>query len=241
MNKIEKLEITINNQTVICNIDYNKRKNVYIKVINNNEILLKAPFEFEKNNIKKIVHNKKEWIFSKFNKFSEYNYLIKEKEYKNNDLFLYLGKQYSLFIKNNNLKKSYIFINNENLVVETNIINDKEYIKNLIKSWYIKNFKLYLFNRLELYSKKLNVFYNKVYIKNQQTKWGSCSQKNNLNFNWNLIKAPEKVLDYVIIHELCHIKHKNHGSLFWEELYSIFPDYKLHKNWLKEYGFVLKY
>ncbi len=75
---------------------------------------------------------------------------------------------------------------------------------------------------------------NQIRIKDQKTRWGSCSSKNNLNFSWRLIMAPERVLDYVVVHELCHLTHMNHGKEFWALVESVMPDYKDCKKWLRE-------
>lgn len=94
----------------------------------------------------------------------------------------------------------------------------------------------YIPNRVEYYSKILNVTYGKITIRNQKSRWGSCSSKGNLNFNCLLMLTPTEVLDYVIVHELCHRKEMNHSARFWAEVEKIIPDYKNHKKWLKEHG-----
>ena len=90
--------------------------------------------------------------------------------------------------------------------------------------------------RVEYYSKIINVTYGKITIRNQKSRWGSCSGKGNLNFNCLLMLAPSEVLDYVVVHELCHRKEMNHSSRFWAEVEKIIPDYKIHTTWLKEHG-----
>lgn len=82
--------------------------------------------------------------------------------------------------------------------------------------------------------------YGRVSIKDQKTRWGSCSQKGNLNFNWRLIHAPEAVRDYVVIHELCHLTQMNHSQKFWQEVSRFCPDYKSHRQWLRENGRTLQ-
>ena len=90
--------------------------------------------------------------------------------------------------------------------------------------------------KLMRYSALLDVEYGRVSVRNQRSKWGSCSAKGNLNFNCLLMLAPEEVMDYVIVHELCHLKHPDHSKAFWAEVESVDPDYKAHKKWLKDHG-----
>ncbi|NLL76797.1 MAG: M48 family metallopeptidase [Clostridiales bacterium] len=78
--------------------------------------------------------------------------------------------------------------------------------------------------------------YSRITVRDQKTRWGSCSSKGTLSFNWRLMLAPPAVLDYVIVHELCHLTHMNHSRDFWECVGTILPDYKKHKKWLKEHG-----
>lgn len=81
----------------------------------------------------------------------------------------------------------------------------------------------------------MQVRYGNIHIRQQKTRWGSCSSKGNLNFNWRLVLMPEEVMDYVIIHELCHLRYMNHSKEFWQYVGSVMPDYAKWKQWLKEY------
>lgn len=90
--------------------------------------------------------------------------------------------------------------------------------------------------RVEYFAKVIGVTYGKITIRNQKTRWGSCSSKGNLNFNCLLMLAPPEVLDYVVVHELCHRKQMNHSKAFWSEVEKVLPDYKEARKWLKEDG-----
>lgn len=88
--------------------------------------------------------------------------------------------------------------------------------------------------RVQYYSLKMDVTYNRVSVRNQKTRWGSCSSKGNLNFNYRLFYLPEELLDYVVVHELAHRRHMNHSKDFWQEVEMYFPDYKACRKQLKE-------
>lgn len=90
--------------------------------------------------------------------------------------------------------------------------------------------------RVRYYAPIVGVDYGRITIRNQKTKWGSCSAKGNLNFNCLLMKAPEEVLDYVVVHELCHRQEMNHSPRFWKLVEQVMPDYKLRRKWLRDHG-----
>ena len=90
--------------------------------------------------------------------------------------------------------------------------------------------------RVERLAPVVGVTYGNITIRNQRSRWGSCSGKGNLNFNCLLMLMPEKVRDYVVVHELCHRKEMNHSAAFWAEVERVMPDYRDHKKWLKDNG-----
>lgn len=93
--------------------------------------------------------------------------------------------------------------------------------------------------RVRFFAQRMGVTYGKITIRNQATRWGSCSSQGNLNFNCLLMLAPPEVRDYVVVHELCHRKQMNHSAAFWAEVEAVLPDYKKSLNWLKTEGTAL--
>ena len=94
----------------------------------------------------------------------------------------------------------------------------------------------YIPKRVSYFAKQIGVTYGKIKIRNQKTRWGSCSSKGNLNFNCLLMLTPPEVIDYVVVHELCHRKEMNHSRVFWVEVEKVLPNYKEQVKWLKENG-----
>ena len=94
----------------------------------------------------------------------------------------------------------------------------------------------YIPKRVKYYAEKENFVYNKITIKNLVSRWGSCSTKGNLNFNCLLMLTPDYVIDYIVVHELCHLREMNHSQKFWAKLEKIMPDYQRAELWLKQNG-----
>ena len=107
-----------------------------------------------------------------------------------------------------------------------------EYLKKLYRGKAAE----YIPQRCAYYAGILGVSYGRISIREQKTRWGSCSAKKNLNFNWKLMLAPPDVLDYVVVHELCHLIHLDHSPAFWALVGSVLPDYRARRRWLKEHG-----
>lgn len=105
-----------------------------------------------------------------------------------------------------------------------------------LEAIYRKAAREYFPKRVSHYAHILGVTYGKISIRDQKTRWGSCSSEGNLSFNWRLILAPPNVLDYVVVHELCHRKEMNHSHEFWALVESIMPNYKEYRKWLRING-----
>lgn len=119
--------------------------------------------------------------------------------------------------------------------------------KEELKKLYVKAAKEYFPKRVQYYVNEMyweekqiyeetNLPYVNITIREQKTRWGSCSSTGTLSFNWRLMLAPPRVLDYVVVHELCHFKYMNHSKDFWALVESILPDYREYRSWLKEHG-----
>lgn len=112
---------------------------------------------------------------------------------------------------------------------------EQKRLENLEKRY--RNHARNLFNvRVAYFHQFTGGSYTSITIRDQKSRWGSCSSRGTLSFNYRLIFAPPKVLDYVVVHELCHLTHMNHSKDFWNMVAQIMPEYKEHKSWLREHG-----
>ena len=101
---------------------------------------------------------------------------------------------------------------------------------------YIAAAKEYFPKRVEHYIRFTGGSYERITIRDQKTRWGSCSGRGTLSFNWRLMLAPPAILDYVVVHELCHLTCMNHSDAFWAKVEAVYPDFRTARKWLKDHG-----
>lgn len=204
-----------------------KRKTLSLQINNNAQLIVRAPNRLSIKEIEAFIQKKSNWIERKI-QTSQKKSLAKP-NYLNGEKFLYLGNDYPL-IRQTTSKSGLEF---DGEVFKLNHHSDG---RTAFYCWYKTAFKKIALPRLDYYSDLCQLSYKKVSLKTQKTLWGSCSNINNINLNYLLIGAPISVIDYVIVHELSHVKHKNHAKDFWALVESILPDYKIERKWLKNNG-----
>ena len=164
---------------------------------------------------------------------------IHQRKYCNGEEYFLLGETYFLEIqKNSTEKKISICISeeeNKKWILRTASTN-KKIIRDALVQWYRYQAKKIIHDRVYFYQPYINEKIGTIRIKEQKTRWGSCSSKGNLNFNWKCVMAPIEMLDYIVVHELCHLKQMNHSKAFWCEVEKVLPDYKKRDLWWKEHG-----
>lgn len=157
---------------------------------------------------------------------------------------LFNGKDVPIKVTFSDDNKNYIVLKNSSIieiVLRKNISGEikEQIIKKGIAEWYIHHGRDIFHGKGEKFSKLLGVSFQSIRLKDQKSRWGSCSNKGSLNFNWRLLMLPEELMDYVIIHELCHLKHMNHSKEFWLEVAKILPDWKTLRSQLHNYSYLL--
>jgi|TARA_B100000686_G_C16514497_1_gene823866 predicted metal-dependent hydrolase len=218
-----------------------RRKTASISVKDSN-VLVTVPRTLSKHKVHEIVKKKKKWIQGKLNYYAQTQNLSKTKEYVSGEGFAYLGRNYRLKVLNGKLRE--VQFKNGKLVVHI----PKEYskrkkentVKKFLKEWYQERALIKLQEKTKRLARKVGVEPKSVTIKSYKGRWGSCNAKQELFFNWNIIIAPNRIVDYVVVHELVHIIHHDHGKAYWKRLKSVYPDYEDCKEWLKVNGRNLK-
>ena len=206
-----------------------KRKTLSLQINNNAELVVRAPNRLSVKKIEQFIDEKSDWIDKKSSSMHAKKPQISS--YTESEKFLYLGNEYPLNVDTTHAKG----LRFDGQMFSLSTGGKQEFL-----AWYKKSFKKIALPRLEYYAKKYHLNYSQVRLKNQKTLWGSCSGTNNINLNYLLIMAPMSVIDYVIVHELCHTIHKNHSKDFWHLVEQIFPNYKADKSWLKKNGHKLQ-
>lgn len=228
-------------------IDYkvirsDKRKTIALQ-IKNNEVIVRAPKGVSPDFIQTLITNKTPWILNKLAAHRQHCAPVLPTYLPNSTMFIYgvekkLCIQYQRSEANNSIN---ITENEVNLTLPLLVERKQEdlsylskQIKKKLADWMKDQAENYLAYRLAELSKQLNITPASYQIKRYKARWGSCNNKHELSFNYLLIMAPTWVFDYVIVHELCHIKHLNHSAQFWGLVEKHMPNYQQASQWLKQ-------
>ena len=213
-----------------------RRKTISLHIKEDGKIVIYTPYHTPQWEIEKFIKDKQSWIVEKI---SEKEKRVKEAErtFHPGEKFLYLGEWYPLEMQESRGKEPPL-----KLVFGKFILNHDhiEEARDLFSHWYKREAKEKITERVEYYSKRFQLFPEGIKITSARSRWGSCSRDNRLSFSWIVIMASLAVIDYILIHELAHIREKNHSKKFWTYLESILPDYRKHRRWLRENGHLLQ-
>jgi predicted metal-dependent hydrolase len=212
------------------------RKTLSLTVKPNLGITLKCPHGAGEERVEIFLKKKWFWLEKQLSFFKKYQRKVYQKEYVSGEGFLYLGKQYKLMVKKSDEDR--VLMTKGLLLVETKKdVADGRYTKKLVSCWYSKNIARVFAER---YKQVLSRFEHKktpvLAIKEMQKRWGSYLNKNTVVLNPKLINAPKECIDYVIAHELCHIKYKNHNKNFYKFLNEKYPKWEKVKEKLETIG-----
>lgn len=222
-------------------IEYKKRKTFAIEIVPPNKIKVKSPRGISKSKIEELVHSKANWIIKKLEEFKDIEHMQIERRFVDGEIFMYLGKEYILKItQDKNLKKAEVSICNEFIHVKTPKI-EIEIIKKIMIEWYKIECDKKIRERIEVYGQKLGEMPRIIKVKEQKRRWGTCTSRRDVLFNWKCIMAPIDVIDYIVVHELCHLVHMNHSANFWSLVKSNFPHYEEKKQWLRKNGIKIEF
>lgn len=207
------------------------RKTAAIKVEKDLKVVVKVPLFMKDSEVQDFILKYEDWVKETLNK--------KQSIKKNNDWILnkkimYLGEYKEIDIQVVPYAKELIILKNQGIKVITS--GDEKLMRKAMEDFLkIRSKKIFL-NLTEKYAQLVGVKFNKITIRKQETRWGSCSQNGNISYNVKLMCAPMEIIEYVILHEVMHLRHFNHSTAFWENIKMIMPDYKKRMDYLKQFG-----
>jgi predicted metal-dependent hydrolase len=219
-------------EIMIDQIIRSKRKTLSLEITHDARLIVRAPKTASFGFIEKFILEKRLWIQDKQKLVKEKHSMSQPKKFVNGEEFLYLGNAYRLCIVTDNTYPLLFF---QEFYLSVKYLPKA---RQLLIDWYKQEAYRKIKERVDLYSRLFGLKYNKFSITNAQKRWGSCNAKDNLCFSWRLIMFPLQIIDYVVIHELAHIKEKNHSIRFWNKVRIMIPDFKKSRKWLKENGHV---
>jgi predicted metal-dependent hydrolase len=228
-----KHSIFYQDKEISFSIKVNKQaKRIILRISNDGEINITIPRKHLERDAIQLVQKKANWILANLNKIQKET----ESRPKVIDEIRFLGNIYPINIITDSKLKLRFKTNSFDLYLGNHTYDD---VREQLKKWYIQQSRKIIPNLIENFGYSNRV--KRIAIKGQKTCWGSCSTKNNLNFNWKLMMAPMDVMNYVVAHEITHLDHMDHSARFWAEVEKKCPDYRRHKYWLKQNGKLLRF
>lgn len=211
-------------------VKYSDRKTLGICVERDGSVIVRAPLRASEEKIGEAVQSKRRWIWSKMNHSQKLRNDVPKKRFVKGEGFLYLGRKYKLDIIDTEETK--LRFRSRFLLP----VSKRTEAPELFSEWYRDKAKEKIVPRAAMYAKQIGVAYKNILVSDLDYRWGSCTAKGNLHFNWHLIKAPLEVIDYLIVHELAHLLEPNHSERFWVIIRIHCPHFEKAIAWLRDKG-----
>jgi predicted metal-dependent hydrolase len=210
-----------------------RRKTLSLQIGNHLEITVQAPSHTPAAEIQRFVEEKQAWIEKSLRRQATLQASHPKKAYETGETFYYLGEACPLEAFFDPLENPGVAFRNNRFFL--NCPPNRPMRKYYLTAWYRKQARAYLTPRVDFYSRRLGLTAAGIRITSAEKRWGSCSEKNHLSFAFRLIMAPPQIVDYVVVHEMMHIREKNHSSKFWNLVLEVIPDYRNRRLWLREH------
>jgi predicted metal-dependent hydrolase len=212
-----------------------RRRSIGICVMPNSEVVLRVPKRLAKGEIDRILQKKADWIFSQQKNYQKFQDRFSAHRFVSGESLPYQGEKIYLEVERSiSSKKSVLFENSKLSVYLPENQKHPFAAQREVLAWYRSEALKEINQSVGIFAPILRVDPKKITIRNQKHLWGSCTNRHHLSFNWRLILLPKLYLDYVVVHELCHIVHLNHSEKFWSLLKTILSESEMRRKWLKE-------
>jgi predicted metal-dependent hydrolase len=209
-------------------------------IVDSNRIEIRTPINKTLKDTRSIVLDKADWILRKQKQYEETIPEIMIPTFVDNSTLPYLGRNYSLKIKKNQSTNTMRFVDGKFVVyiIATDLNKEiRSQIRGLYEDWLKRSAQKNFKRRVEIYAQEVGVNIQKVSVKNNlKSRWASVTKNGSIHFNIHLIKAPQDVVDYIVLHEICHRRIRGHSHRYWGLLYRYMPNYQEKINWLNLNG-----
>jgi len=223
---------TYNEETIYFDLAYKNRKEVRITIDFYGQIMVEAPKNKSTESILAVIEKNWEPIIQKTKEIKGRMEEPKEKFYRQGEELLFLGKTYMVSVLQKEIKeKDYVEIVGDTLQVYVDH-QEEDAVKTALKRFFYQKCKALVQERIRYYQPQFSTKPKSIFIADDHKNWGTCNGKRELTFNWKLVMAPLESIDYVVVHEMCHMTHLNHDRSFWRLVGKILPDYEKRSNWL---------
>ena len=224
----------LESQTVPYTVKRSSRaKHVRLEIRIKTGLTIVIPGSYNIEELPDLLRKKRRWILGKLADCGKAQTAVAEKKLKSGDSIPYIGRYLKVVERHNSGKAVSVRLEKNQLFVNLNSGNGR--LNLVLEWWYRKQAERLIKKRVDELCPQLGVNYSRITVRAAKTRWGSCSRKGNLNFNWKLMMVPESVIDYVVIHELAHLKEMNHSKNFWKMVAQHCPQWLKHRQWLKEH------
>ena len=232
---VGKRRSTLNGQTISYVVKRSARaQHVRLEVREESGLTVVIPKSYKPDRLPRLLKEKGHWILDKLAKYGQIQGVSAQRALKSGDTITYLGRALEVLIRHKHGETDSVKLEQNRLMVSLRLSGNSR-LNLILEQWYRLQAAKLINKTAENLSAKLRLTYNRLTIRGQKSRWGSCSHKGNLSFNWKLIMVPEPVINYVIIHELAHLKEMNHTKRFWELVAEHCPRWREHKKWLKNH------
>lgn len=207
-----------------------RRKTASIRV-DDRMVSVVVPTELSEQRISQLLKDKHRWIKTKIRDQKQVQ-PVSQKLFVSGEAFSYLGRNYRLKVIRGAYKPVKL-IQGRLVATFPHGADEPAMVRNALVRWYRAQAEPKLIEKTLRYAETIGVTPTSIGIKHYKARWGSCNAKGRIDFNWQLVMAPHAAVDYVVVHELCHLKHFNHGKDYWKQVERVMPDFKTQQGWLK--------
>lgn len=232
---VEKRETRINGQTITYTVRRSLRaRHVRLEVRRQTGLTVVVPRSYRIGQLPGLLKSKERWISTSLARCGYFGAPYAAKELESGDTVPYLGRDLKLVKRENNGEVDNVTLEGDTLAV-SHLLFKNGILESALEKWYRAEAARLINERAARLSSDMGVHCKRIVIRGQKTRWGSCSRKKNLSFNWKLMMAPEPVIDYVVIHELAHLKEMNHSRRFWELVGQHCHRWRECRKWLRQH------